>query len=124
MGQKRRKRFCPFVMLAKDMLMSPAWEKLSHREMIVYVYLKKNFTGFNNGEIPMKYSELKAILSPATISGALKGLISQGWVERTKFGGMFRYYCLYKLTGKHDNAIHYTLNSKRRTRMAPAGPVV
>ena len=90
------------MMLERETLNSLKWKELSPSEMIVYIYIKKNYNGVNNGEISFKYSELKSIFAPATISKSLKNLIDKGWIEKTKHGGMFRYYCLYKLTGKHD----------------------
>lgn len=99
---KRRKNGPPFVMLERATLKSQEWRQLSHSEMIAYIYIKKNYLGYNNGEISFRYSEIRGIMSPATLSKALKGLTSKGWIEKTKHGGMFRYYCLYKLTGKHD----------------------
>ncbi|MFC1704576.1 hypothetical protein ACFL1E_07355 [Candidatus Omnitrophota bacterium] len=99
----RKKRKGPrFVMLDKQLLESEEWKKLSHAEMIAYIYIKKNYNGSNNGKIPLKYAELKGILAPATLSKALKGLIDKEWIEKTQHGGMYRYYCLYKLTGKYD----------------------
>lgn len=89
-------------MLEKDTLNSPEWKELSRRAMITYIYIKKNYNGGNNGEIPLKYVELKGLLAPATISKSLKELQSKGWIEKTKHGGMYRYYCLYKLTEKYD----------------------
>lgn len=89
-------------MLDKSLLKGPAWKELTHSEMVTYIHLKANHNGSNNGEIPFKYSEMKGIMAPDTISKALKGLIKKGWIEKTKYGGMFRYYCLYKLTGKYD----------------------
>jgi DNA-binding MarR family transcriptional regulator len=97
-----RRKGAPFVMLEKDTLNSQDWKKLSRPEMIAYIYLKKNYNGSNSGEIPLKYVELKGVMTSATLSKALKGLIAKEWIEKTKHGGMFRYYCLYKLTGKYD----------------------
>ena len=45
---------------------------------------------------------LKSVMAPATLSKALKGLRNKEWIEKTKHGGMYRYYCLYQLTGKYD----------------------
>ena len=101
-GRLRRSKGPPFVMLEKDTMVSAEWKGLSHTEMIAYVYVKKNYNGGNNGEIPLKYSELEGVMSSATIVKALRGLESKGWIEKTKHGGMYRYYCLYKLTGTHD----------------------
>jgi len=99
---RKTKRGPPFVMLDRQMLDSPQWKELSHAEMIAYVYLKKNYNGGNNGEIPLKYSDLKGILAPATLSKAFKGLESKEWIKKTRHGGLYRYYCLYKLTEKYD----------------------
>jgi len=92
----------PFVMLEKDTLHKQEWKQLTHAEMIAYIYIKHNYNGKNNGQIPLKYIELKGILAPATLKKALVGLEAKGWIEKTRHGGMYRYYCLYKLTGNHD----------------------
>lgn len=92
----------PFVMLDKATLDSSEWKGLSHSGMIAYIYIKKNYNGGNNGNIPLKYSELKGVLAAATLSNALKGLEQKGWIKKTKHGGLYRFYCLYELTGKHD----------------------
>jgi len=99
---KKKNKHRRFVMLERQTLLSPKWKELSHSEMIAYIYIKNNFNGSNNGDIPLKYLELKGILAPETLSKALKGLESKEWIEKTKYGGMFRYYNLYRLTGRHD----------------------
>ena len=101
-GYKKRHAGPPFVMLERDTLDSPEWKELSRSAMMTYVYIKKNYNGGNNGKIPLKYADLKGILAPATISKSLKELQSKGWIEKTKHGGLHRFYCLYELTGKHD----------------------
>ena len=92
-------------MLDIGMLHSETWSDLSHSEMLTYIYMRANHNGKNNGEVPLKYAELKEILAPATLSKALKGLENKDWIRKTKHGGMYRYYCLYKLTGKYDPSI-------------------
>jgi DNA-binding MarR family transcriptional regulator len=101
MGRKKR-RGPPFVMLERATLKSQEWKKLGKSEMITYIYIKKNYNGSNNGNIPFKYSELKGVLASATLSKALKGLIEKGWIKKTRYGGLYRCYCLYKLTGRYD----------------------
>jgi len=102
MMSRKRQKGPPFVMLEKATLNSPECKSLTNSEFRVYVYIKKNYNGGNNEQIPLKYSELEDIMAPGTISKALKGLISKGWIEKTEHGGMFRYYCLYDLTGRYD----------------------
>ena len=98
----RKRKGSHFVMLERATLNSPEWKSLTKPEMIAYIYIKKNYNGGNNGKISLKYSELKEVLAPATLSNALKGLIKKEWIEKTQHGGLYRYYCLYKLTGKYD----------------------
>jgi hypothetical protein len=95
-----RRKGPPFVMLDHSLVDSEAWKKLKPAEQEHYIYIKRNYNGSNNGQIPFKYTESKR--GPGTISEALKGLIRKQWIEKTKHGGLYRYYCLYKLTGKHD----------------------
>jgi len=101
----RKKKGPPFVMLDKRMLRGEPWKELSHTEQIAYIYIKANFNGSNNGEIPLTYSELEGILGHKTVWKALKGLEQKGWIRKTQHGGLYRYYCLYELTGTHDPQI-------------------
>lgn len=98
----RKKGGAPFVMIERETLRSLNWKQLSHSEKLIYIYVKANYNGSNNGEISFKYSEVKDEFSSATISKSLKSLISKGWIEKTKHGGLYRYYCKYKLTSKYD----------------------
>jgi hypothetical protein len=97
---KKKKKGRSFVMLERQTLRSSGWKELTPAEKLTYIGIKANFNGGNNGEIPFKYSE--SDFRSATTSKALKGLIEKGWIEKTKHGGLYRYFCLYKLTGKCD----------------------
>ena len=96
----RKSKGPPFVKLDRPLLDSDDWKSLSPTAQEVYIYIKRNFNGSNNGEISFKYKESKR--SPATTSKALKELICKDWIEKTRYGGLYRYYCLYKLTGRYD----------------------
>ena len=61
-----------------------------------------NYNGTNNGEISLKYADMKEDFAPAKLSKTPKGLEKKGWIKKTQHGGLHRYYCLYKLTGKYD----------------------
>jgi len=88
-------------MLPRKTLNSDEWKNLSPSAKLVYISIKKNFNGSNNGKISFKYSE--SDFAPATTSKALKELIENGWIEKTQHGGLFRYFCLYKLTGLYED---------------------
>jgi len=68
--------------------------------------LKHKYTGHNNGEICLHYSELEDFMAPATIARAFRELEEKEWIvkERTA-GGKYRFTTYYKLTGKYDNSI-------------------
>ena len=101
-NRRKRRSGPPFVMLEWKTLDSEEWQKLSKAEKLIYIRIKRNYNGLNNGKIPMKYSDAKKELkSDATISKALKGLEKRGWIERTKYGGMYRFYNLYKIGRAH-----------------------
>ncbi len=109
MGSSRRKKCAPFVMLEKATLKSDEWQQLSLHAKYLYMKIKAKFNGTNNGKIAFRYSEIRGedkFKSDATISKYLKELISKGWIDKTEHGGLFRYYCLYRLTGKCDQIRH------------------
>lgn len=97
--KKQRPKCPPFVMLEKGMLKSEEWKNLSKPTKLIYIYLKAKYNGRNPEELKLTYIELKDEFAPATISKAFRELEEKGWVEKTKYGGLFRYYNLYKLIG-------------------------
>ena len=85
-------------------MMSEEWRSLTPKAKIVYLHLKYKFVGHNNGEIVLHYSELKDMFSSKTIARAFRELEAKGWVERTQYGGLYRYVNKYRLTFKYDKA--------------------
>ena len=89
-------------MLERGVLASKEWRTLKPTSRDVYIQIKANYNGGNNGKIPFKYAEITDMFSSATIKSCLDELIDKGWIEKTKHGGLYRYYCTYKLTWSHD----------------------
>ena len=94
-----------FVAISRSALASKEWRSLSSTAKVMYLHLKYKYVGHNNGEIELHYSELKDMLASDTISKGFKELQNTGWIERTQYGGLFRYVNKYKLTGKYDNSL-------------------
>ncbi len=90
-------------MVQKAILRSPEWKALSNSERVLWIHLKADFRGHNAEKLCLSYVSLKGMMAPATISKAFKGLETKGWIEKTKLGGLHRYYCTYKLTGPFSN---------------------
>jgi len=104
-NKKLKRKGPPFVMIYKETLRSKEWKELSSSAKVIYIYIKSKYNGSNNGELSFKYLEYKNEFSSGTISNALKQLVKKEWLNKTKHGGMYRYYCLYELTGKHDKIL-------------------
>lgn len=109
----------PFAPVFKNVLQSKEWKQLTHSEQIIYIRIKANYSGSNNGNIPFKYSDVTGkepgCFSPATVSKALKGLIAKGWIKKTRYGGLYRAYCLYALTLNFDQVLGSKPRHKKRT---------
>jgi len=107
--RKARKLHKSFVMIGRGMLLrSQEWKNLGASAKILYLYLKAKYNGSNNGQIRLYYSELKGIkglCSSATASKAFQELETSGWITKTKYGGLYRYFNEYKLTGKYDDCL-------------------
>jgi hypothetical protein len=95
-----------FVRLGRDLIFrSEEWKRLSPRAKVLYVTLKAKYNGANNGEIRLCYSELSdhsGFRSRKSISTAITELEREGWISRTKRGGLHRYENRFGLTGKFD----------------------
>lgn len=104
MGKRknRKKGGPPFVPIFKLVIYSEPWKQLSHTEKLIYIHIKANYNGSNNGEISLKYDDLNDQYARATIKKALKGLEEKGWVEKTRHGGLYRFHCKYRLTLQYD----------------------
>lgn len=99
---RREKRYRKFVMLGNLVLDSEEFQSLTVSEMVAYIYIKRYYNGFNNGEIQLHYASMKKVMAPGTLSKAIKGLEEKGWINKTQHGGMYRYKSKYKLTGQYD----------------------
>ena len=85
------------------MLKDSDWRKLHNSTKVLYIYMRAKFNNENLSEITLAYSELKDMMSTATISNALKELINSKWIEKTKYGGLFGGVCKYKFIGKYKD---------------------
>lgn len=102
----RDKRNNNFVMIPRKILQDEDWRRFTSSAKILYIYLKGRYNGRNNGQIRLYYSQLKTVKglsSPGTISHAFHELKEAGWITPTKYGGLFRHFNEYKLTGKVDD---------------------
>lgn len=101
---KRDHKAPPFVMIRKDMLKDPEWLKLSVYSKILWLYLRAKFNLKNGDNIGYTYIEAKKVhgWGPATHNRAIKQLIKEKWIKKTKHGGLIGGgWCEYKFIGKY-----------------------
>jgi hypothetical protein len=108
MRKKKQKDTTSFLQLPRAFIHGKCeeWKRLSGRAKLLYIYLKGCYNGSNNGEIHLHYSQLKGhqgISSSSAIASSVRELEEAGWIEKTKYGGLYRYSNLFRLTWKHDN---------------------
>lgn len=90
----------PFVAVRKDLLKDPDWRRLSSSAKIIYIYLRGKFNYKTLQEVTLAYSEVKDMMSSKTISKAFRELQDTGFIEKTKYGGLFGGVCAYKFIGQ------------------------
>lgn len=100
----RKKHKAPsFVMVRRDLLKDPEWRKLSSSAKVLYIYLRAKFNYKTFSEVTLAYSEVKDMMSSKTTSRAFKELVKGGWIEKTKYGGLFGGVCAYKFIGSYKD---------------------
>ena len=100
----RKKQKCPpFVMVRRDLLKDPGWRALSSSAKIIYIYLRTKFNYETLSEVTLAYSEVSDMMSTKTISKAFKELSSNGFIEKTKHGGLYGGVCAYKFIGSYKD---------------------
>ena len=105
MNYKKKKKLPSFVAISRKTLQGEEWRELYPPARDIYLQLKRKYVGYNNGQLVLHYSELKGMYSSSTISKAFKELENNGWVERERIGGLYRFHNEYRLTGKYDDAL-------------------
>ena len=107
MRSRKKKDTTSFLQLPRAFIHGKCeeWKRLSGRAKLLYIYIKGCYNGTNNGQIHLHYSQLKGhrgISSTSAIADSFRELEKGGWIERTRFGGLYRFNNLYRLTWKHD----------------------
>ncbi len=103
---RNKQKAPPFVMIRRDLLKDPIWRELSSSAKIIYIYLRAKFNYRTFQEVTLAYSELKDMMSSKTVSQAFKDLQQAGFIEKTKYGGLFGGVCAYKFIG-HFKDFYY-----------------
>ena len=104
---KRKKyRFAAFVAIRHDLLKDPKYRKLSSSAKVLYTYLRQKFNYKTFSEVTLAYSEMEDMMSSKTISKAFKELIKEGFIEKTKHGGLFGGVCAYRFIGEYKDFIY------------------
>lgn len=102
MARRKLKGFKPFVSIGKTKTFRKHFFELTPNAQSLYVRLKMEFNGRNNGELTLPYSQLKGYKSTRTIKHTFDELIDRGWIKRCRQGGLFGTSCRYQLTWTFD----------------------
>lgn len=90
------------IVIYNSVLEGAEFKKLTHSEIIAYLFIRKNYVPGKDTKIFLSYKDISDILSSRTFSRAIKGLLDKGWIKRTQHGGLHRYYNYFEITWKYD----------------------
>lgn len=105
---KKGKQKNPFILIEKAMLEKNEWVLVGQVGRDIYLELKRNYNGFNNGDLIASYGFLrkKYRYGFKTISNGFKRLIEQGFIELKQRGELEGLTGMkpnkYELSGKHE----------------------
>lgn len=102
----KRKDKAGKVEVVDDPSWSPgAWQKLTSTEKVIYLYIKARYDTTNNGRIVFTQEQAKiwaGIKSATTMSRAIDGLKTKGWIRYRRGDTGLKTPNLYTLTFRHD----------------------
>lgn len=96
-----KNRLPPFIAVYRLLLKDSKWRQLSSSAKVLYLYLRSKFNIQNLGEVSLAYSEVQDMMSTKTISRAFKELEINGFIKKTKQGGLYGGVCKYAFIGPH-----------------------
>ena len=99
-------------MVYSGLLQDKTWRKLSNSAKVLYIYLRNKFNKKTLNILTLTYKAMKDVMSPATMSKALKDLEKTNFIEVTKLGGLYGGSCRYKLKGEF-RWFYFTIDGRR-----------
>jgi hypothetical protein len=99
------------VRLHWTLIDSQAWHAISHTEQALYVAMRRQYKGSNNGDVSATRSTMLhfGFTSPATLSKSLRSLMVAGFIAKTRDTGGLTHRgavcCLYRFTDEPCNSI-------------------
>lgn len=101
----------PYILIEKRLLDAPQWVQIKQVGRDIYIELKRNYNGFNNGGLICAYTFLRKKYGYGykTISKGFKALMQHELIELTERGELEglsgRKTNKYRLVGKHEKII-------------------
>ena len=101
----------PFILIEKRLIDSPAWVQAGRVGRDIYTELKRNYNGFNNGQLICCYPFMRKKYGYGfgTLSNGFKKLIELELIELVEYGQLAglsgKKASKYRLVGKHEKII-------------------
>ena len=92
-----------FIMITRKLLNDPEFRALSGNSKTLYIYMRAKFNYKTLGEVTISYKEMADIMSSKAMSRAFKELITRGFIEKTKQGGLRGGLTKYTFIGEHND---------------------
>jgi len=108
---KKKQNVQPYILIEKRLIESPVWIQAGHVGRDIYTELKRNYNGFNNGQLICAYSYMrkKYGYGYGTLSKGFKKMIELALIERVEYGELAglsgKKASKYRLVGKHEKII-------------------
>ena len=90
-----------FIMITRKLLRDQSFRGLSGNAKTLYIYLRAKFNYKTWDIVTLTYKEMEDVMSAKAMSRAYKELLTEGFIEKTKQGGLFGGVTQYKFIGEH-----------------------
>ena len=89
-NRKRGRPTIPFARIDKEIINSPAFQKLSNPARVAFLLLRAQIRDRNQNKVIFPYTQAQKYMKSNTFSRAISQLIAIGFIKKGQEGGLYR----------------------------------
>lgn len=109
------------IRITRNMMNSKAWQELSVHSKVLYMEMKSKYTGTNQDDISLTYSEGQKLMNKLTFTKSLDQLIELGFIKlvrqswTTRECNIYGFHTMWQLYGTKNFIVKPRVKRAKKT---------